>query len=539
MAHKGDMTLTQKLSELGYPLNTRTEALESLYGYPSMRLQSFLHWFVNGLDAKTCALTANFTPEDLMLLNLSEILTGEALEAKENEVVGDENDSAEEVEDEDVLQEDIDHLEQLIAVEMKKQSVLHHAVENKRAECAALNEENILQDEPMDESSLGDAVDNLLSNLDQENNKFKLAFLAPQTCGFLAVQEDKILDAIQNVLVNGPRKRSSSIGSTTLETIPESPSHSSQVRWLHESLLKEMPMVNATKEREYVLSSVEFNRLVKAFPKGEIYALNSSLEMAKRKAMHMYRHQQSQHVLDRCRLMPSNVLTKNYQELTQRTTELQQQTQRILTHILPQRLEQLGRLQMTSVVLGDYMGKVTRQSKYLNQQDEVTGAESIGVLLSQLLTFEKGQMASIQADLQGLKSNIDNHSIALARRMQTRPFGLPDISSESKLLIDLIQSVLGPTTGSLDEQCRAHASQMEQLESIRSNIRDEYRLALQKQLNIITELKESLNAMELDTYQAVETLEVKKNQINRGITAATKKFQEYENILLHKKKSKF
>ncbi|EQC29924.1 hypothetical protein SDRG_12470 [Saprolegnia diclina VS20] len=370
------LALARKLGALGCPIDVRSDALEALYGNPSMRLQGFLHWFVHALDDES-SLPAQFDTHDRALVASIDLLDGAALATKEREVFGslgdaitmDNDDDEDDEDDADALQEEIARLERQVAMETKKQTALRAAVATKRIETGRLLDTGLdmVAPAPAQSHSVTDAIDGLLHALEQTENALQLAFLSPTVCAHLSIREDKLLDRIQAQLMPLFRRPAPS----GLETIPESPTRSSSVRWLHESLVDEMDLVDDAKEREFKACNAEFHRLVAAYPRSALHSLHTKLDATARATRSSYRQQQMAHALARARLMDPATLSATHHGLVSANASVVDETQTLLTDMLPLRLDELGRLQMTSIVLGDYKDKIDRQTRHLADQASI------------------------------------------------------------------------------------------------------------------------------------------------------------------------
>ncbi|OQR90942.1 hypothetical protein ACHHYP_05126 [Achlya hypogyna] len=539
MAASSSAALAKKLAALGCPVETRAEALEALCGHPSRRLQAFLHWFVHALD-DDMSMMAQFNGDDRQLLASQKLLDGDELSAKEQEVFGeglqDKWDDDDDDLDEAGLAEAVAHLERQVLRETRKHATLRQAVEAKRHETSRLSDSglDIVPDALGACASVSTAVDAVLRGLDPAENAYNLASLSPQAITHVTLQEGKLLDTVQAHLA--PLRKQ--IPTPALETIPESPNHSNAVRWLHESLSDEMDLVHGSKKRQYKACSTEFRRLQMALPRGSLLQLHVSLDATAQQAAYTHVQCQREHVLEQGRLMDPALLTTSTADLNAETSRLQTHTQHVMREILPPRLDELARLDMTSVVLGDYKDKISRQTRQFAHQEailELLEQQSARLLLlSHVLGYEKTQVTALASQLQALRGALKDRTNAMARRLAPRRnFGEGPATADAALLLEHIQAKLGPAPGTLEQQCRQHVAQMDQLHAIRSNIRDEYHGALERQLATVTALRQALASMDLETYDAIEALEARKLAIADGIKAATAQFQAYENIVLH------
>ncbi|KDO17994.1 hypothetical protein SPRG_16476 [Saprolegnia parasitica CBS 223.65] len=155
-------------------------------------------------------------------------------------------------------------------------------------------------------------------------------------------------------------------------------------------------------------------------------------------------------------------------------------------------------------------------------------------LLSHLLKYEETQMAGLETGLGAMKEALVAEIDVLRRRLQPRRY-TEAATHDTLVLLQHAQAMLGlpSTTDSLDDQCRQHAAQMDQLHTIRDTVRAEYRNHLDAQLEALRLLKSARDGLELPTYSSLEALESAKNQITDGIAHASSVFQGYQNIVLH------
>ncbi|ETW04090.1 hypothetical protein, variant 1 [Aphanomyces invadans] len=433
--------LCHKLRLMGFPLDITPQMFRGVCESPSLRVHAFLHWFLDVLAVEQ-SLAVQFSAAEQATLAATTLATGTDLHAKG---------VAQSIDDDEAqLLADIERLEKQHAKETRKVHVLRRHLETVQDQATRLCPRTVYSTDP---TSGLEAIDDILNHLAEGSNALELAALSPTACISLSAQEDKILDSIQAHVM--PYFQSSS-PPRALSIIAESPMQSHAVTWMMDAIASNEEYLEGREETDGTSWSRTMDQWRDAFFAVEFDWLHANLA-----------------ALDD---VPSfNTSIENEFEADEELEVTQW-----MQHTLPALVEAVAEAKVSSLVVGDYPAKYTRQEQHLERLNAV------------LVELER-QTARLQLMVLVLSREMDT----MKSVQRTIYSVLQDMQRQLQDAVSRVVKSTGPQSnndGDSASPSPGHPMDTGQVESMRRQVRHEWAALGQEQESFIQQLRDLLES---------------------------------------------
>ncbi|CAK4115593.1 unnamed protein product [Aphanomyces euteiches] len=461
--HAQGEAIRRKLRALGCPVEINARDLDGLIRSPSLRVQAFLHWFVDVLSPNASRMAHFSQDEQSMLLSIDIIADEDVLREKERMKDVDNEEAA--------LLAEIAGLEQNLVQATHKHTVLQEHLAATEKQRASMQPIQTHVYSTKDASPLT-TIDTILEQLEEGSNALDLAVLCPQSCISLTIQEDKILDAMQSRLAPYFKKSSP----VKLGSILESTTHIHDVAWLSSFL----PDESDDEDGDSKDWARAFDRLRAAYPAVEIELLHTRLYQAHNACID----------------------ETSYLNYTAKTAE--EEMNMLLEDTVPQLLEAVLEARFASLVVGDYPNKYDRQKRHLQQLGEALKdleTQSARLqLIALVLEYEMATMITLRELIYAV---------------------LQDMQQQLQEVMDRLGTAVSPPR--LQENPpppNRPSSEVQRLRTMRSQLREEWKAlgaAYAKANQMLKKALDDAPTMMLQLQQVSQLKDMAETQLTRAI----------------------